>query len=124
MRYLLVILLIALSGCASARPWTKGEKAVLGWSIIACGADMFTTCKFLNNPDNYEMNPAMGKHPSKGKIVISASLSHLICVGISHWVPEITLPIIGKVNMRYSFLGGKAGFNTYLAINNAQLDWD
>jgi len=106
------------------RPWTKGEKTVLAWSVGAVVADMFTTCRMLDNPYNYEMNPVLGKHPSDGKVVAVLSLSHIVCVAISHWVPEIDLPIIGKVNMRYSLLGSKAALNTYYSINNAQLDWD
>ena len=108
---------------AETKPWTKGEKTVLAWSIAAVAADMFTTCRMLDNPYNYETNPALGRHPSDGKVVVYLSISHIVCVAISHWVPEITLPIIGKVNMRYSLLGSKAALNTYYAIGNTQLDW-
>ena len=106
------------------RPWTEGEKTVLVWSVAAVAADMFTTCRMLDNPNNYEMNPWLGEHPSDGKVVAVLSLSHLAMVIISHWVPEITLPIVGKINLRYSLLGSKAALNTYFAINNTQLDWD
>ena len=105
------------------RPWTQGEKTVLWWSVLAIIADMFTTCRMWDNPNNYETTGGLGEHPSDGKVVAVLSLSHIVCVAVSHWVPEITLPIIGKVNMRYSLLGSKAALNTYYAIGNTQLDW-
>ena len=73
---------------AETKPWTTGEKTVLAWSIAAVAADMFTTCRMLDNPYNYEMNPALGRHPSDGRVVLHLSISHLICVAISHWVPR------------------------------------
>ena len=122
----MIVGVIFLSGCghlSTPRPWTTGEKVTLGWSVLASAADAYTTTQALNNPYNYEANPLIGKHPSDGKVVVYLSISHIVCVAISHWVPEITLPIIGKVNMRYSLLGSKAALNTYYAIGNTQLDW-
>ena len=128
MRYLIgIILLSSLVGCGhmpTPRPWTTGEKITLGWSVLASAADMYTTTQALNNPYNYEVNPIITKHPSNGRVIITLGLSQLIAVGISHWYPDLELPLIGKVNMRYGFLGFKAVVNTGCAINNAQLDWD
>ena len=103
------------------RPWTEGEKTVLVWSCLAVIADMYTTCRFLDNPYNYETNPYLGKHPSDSAVIITLSLSHLALLAISHWVPEINLPIVGKINTRYSLLGTKATLNTYFTINNTTL---
>ena len=128
MRYLIgLILLISFTGCASLptpKPWTTGEKVMLGWSIAASAADAYTTTQALNNPNNYEVNPIMGKHPSNGRVIATIGLSQLIALAVSHWYPYIDLPLIGRVNMRYGFLGFKAVLNTGCAINNSQLDWD
>ena len=126
MKYpLIIILLMTITGCATApRPWTPGEKTVLGWSVLASALDGYTTIQFLKNPNNYEVNPIMGKHPSNGKVIITLGLSELIAVAISHWYPVIDFPLIGKVNMRYGLLGMKAMVNSACAINNTQLDWD
>ena len=60
------------SACAAPRPWTKGEKAVLIWSTLATAADAYTTTQALNNPNNCEMNPILGKYPSDGKVIAVA----------------------------------------------------
>ena len=120
-----LIIILSLSGCATTpRKWTAGEKVTLGWSVLASIADGYTTTRFLNNPDNYEMCPYIGKHPSNEKVIVFLSLSQLIATGLAHWYPDLELPFIGKVNMQYGLLGTKAVLNTGCAINNTQLDWD
>lgn len=116
-----ILLMPWICRAESPRPWTEGEKVVLAWSCLAVVADMYTTCRALDNPYNYEINPMLGRHPSDSNVIIQLSLSHLVLVAISHWVPEINLPIVGKINTRYSLLGTKATLNTYFAINNTTL---
>ena len=125
MKYIIgLILLVSFTGCASARPWTTGEKVMAGASILASFADAYTTCGALNNPNNSEANPIMGKRPSNGRVIVTIGLSELIALGVSHWYPVVDFPLIGKVNMRYGFLGMKTVINTGCAINNSRLDWD
>ena len=129
MKYLItLVLLISLVGCGhlpTPKPWTTGEKTMLGWSVLASAADAYTTVGALNNPYNYEVNPIMGKHPSNSRIIATICISELIAVAVSHWYPVIDFPLIGKVNMRYGFLGFKATVNTGCALNNRLLlDWD
>ena len=124
---ILIIGLMLMAGCghmSTPRPWTTGEKVMLGWSVLASAADYYTTTEALNNPDVYEANFFMGRHPSNGKVAIFIGVSELIAIAVSHWYPDIELPLIGKVNMRYGYLGAKAALNTGCAINNSQLDWD
>ena len=113
-----ILLLPFIVRAEAPRPWTEGEKTVLVWSCLAVVADMYTTCRGLDNPYNYEINPYLGRHPSDSRVIITLSLSHLALLAISHWVPEITLPIVGKINTRYSILGTKATANTVFAIHN------
>ena len=122
---ILIVGVILLAGCATTpRKWTTGEKVVLGWSLLATVADGYTTTQALNNPDNYEANPLLGKHPSDGKVFIFLGVSELIAVALAHWYPDVKFPLIGRVNMRYGYLGAKAALSTGCAINNSQLDWD
>lgn len=124
---ILIVGVMFLAGCGhtpTPRPWTTGEKMTLGWSVLASAADAYTTTQALNNPYNYEVNPLMGKHPSDGKVVIFLGVSQLVAIALAHWYPDVEFPLIGKVNMRYGFLGTKAVINTGCAINNYQLDWD
>lgn len=115
------LILFLCAGCATSgntgmwyhpRAWTDGEKAVLVWSILAVGADMFTTCQFLSNPNNYEINPYMTARPSNGRVVITLSLSHLALIAVAHYNPSC----------RYALLGSKATVNTVFAVHNSTLE--
>ena len=107
----LCLFLFLLSGCATTpRPWTPQEKTLLAWSILAVGADMITTNQALSKPGHYEINPYLTKHPSKGRVIITLSLSHLVLIGITHFYPSLRVP----------FLGGKAFINTAAAIHNSR----
>ena len=65
---LLVVYILLITGCAS-RPWTKEEKQLLGLSCLTTVADMVTTFEGLEN-GNKELNPIMGEHPSKERVVV------------------------------------------------------
>ena len=125
-KIIVIISLLSLCSCVTAnpKPWTNGEKAVLVWSTLAAGADAYTTCRYNDNPNNYEMNPLLGRHPSDQKVIVFLSISQFLSVAFSHWFSEIELPLIGKVNTRYGLLGTKATLNTYFTIRNSQLDWE
>ena len=110
---LLLILILFIPGCAAPRPWTDGEKTILVWSVLAVGADIFTTCRALDNPYNYEINPYMSAHPSDGRVIITFSLTHLALITVAHFNPTL----------RYTLLGSKAALNTGFAIHNTTLDW-
>ena len=96
---------------AEPRPWTDGEKALLFWSTVATLADGYTTCRMLDDPDNWERNPILGKHPDNEQVVIYLSISQIVTVIIAHFWPD----------MRKYLLGGKACIDTGCAINNYNL---
>ena len=58
MKKTLIIAVILLSGCS----WSKSDIAWGVASTLATGADFYTTSEFLENQNNYEMNPILGKH--------------------------------------------------------------
>ena len=108
----IILILILMTGCIHVRPWTPQEKALLGASWVAAGADYSTTRNALENPNNYEINPIMGEHPSDTGLVTYMLSSQIIATGLAHFFPKY----------RKMLLGGKTVVNTACAINNSQLD--
>ena len=98
-----------MSSCA----WSTTDKTLLGASILATVADGYTTCRALDNPDNYEVNLLLGKHPSKEKVVIYLGITETLTIALAHIFPRL----------RPWLLGGKTLLNTACAINNSQLEW-
>jgi len=110
MKHITLILLIILSGCS----WSKSE---IRWGIETCvatGADIYTTTQMLNNPDNYERNPIMGRHPSNTKVITYMVSSQILALTVAHFVPK----------WRKWILGSKTVVNFGAAIHNTRLDWD
>ena len=96
MRQLLIILLlITLTGCAATpRPWTTAEKAMLGASFVAAGADAYTTVQGLNNGCS-EGNPIMGSSPSNATVIGFTVLVQLGFWAAAHFIPEHRMWILG-----------------------------
>jgi len=108
---LLFIAILLLSGCAS---WTPQERILGGVSCLAAAADGYTTIRFLDNPNNWEMNPILGKHPSDTEVITYMMASQLAVLIIAHFCPKY----------RSWLLGGKTTVNLGFAIHNTTLDWD
>lgn len=115
-----ILLLPWITRAEEPRPWTPSEKGFLYWSILASVADMYTTCRAMDQEGVYEINPIMHRHPSDGEVVLVLGLSQIAIICITHWWPDLELPIFGKINSRKAFLGSKAGLNSYLAITNTR----
>ena len=109
---LLGIMLLLISCAHSPRPWTNTEKAVAVASVIASAADCYTTTQFNNNPNNYEVNPLISRHPSDGRVIITMGITEGITLLVAHYWDDY----------RIWLLGGKAMLNTGLAIHNRTLD--
>ena len=110
MRYLLILILtLALMGCS----WSKFDIALGVTSTIATGADIYTTVHFLDNPNNHEWNPGLGRHPSDEQVILMLATTQGISLALAHFFPEL----------RPWLLGGKTIVNTSFAIHNYQLDW-
>lgn len=90
--YLIFLIIVLLfTGCASSRPWTKSEKVAAGYFILGHSADALSTEKMLENPNIYETNLILGKHPSDTKIAIYFSLTGIAALTISHFYPKLRL---------------------------------
>ena len=108
MKKTLIIAVILLSGCS----WSKSDIAWGVASTLATGADFYTTSEFLENPNNYEMNPILGKHPSNSEVFMVLATSQIIVLTIAHFCPTL----------RPYILGGKTAISGGWAIHNSQLD--
>ena len=109
MKYpLIIILLITLSGCASARPWTKSEKVMLIASCIAAGADAYTTIEGLNSGCS-EAQPVMGENPSNAMVIGFTGIIQAAFIVWAHYYPDYRMWI----------MGGKTVANTACAVWNS-----
>ena len=109
-KYFIIVCLL-LIGCAT-RPWTTQEKILLGASCLATVADTYTTTRFLDNEDNWEINPMLGRHPSDTKVVIYMFSSQMIVVLLAHYFPSLRIPLLGT----------KTVVNTGFALHNTTLE--
>jgi len=108
---------------AEPRPWSDDEKIMLIWSSAATLADMGTTIGFLGNSDNWEVNPILGHHPDPLAVITTLLITQAITATIAHFLPDLTLPLIGKVNMRHQLLYTKGSINASNACWNTRLEW-
>ena len=107
MKKTLIIAVVLLSGCS----WSKSDIAWGVASTLATGADFYTTSEFLENPNNYELNPILGKHPSSSEVFMVLATGQVITLTLAHFFPKL----------RPYLLGGKTAINTGFAIHNTQL---
>ena len=107
MKTLFILLLVALTGCASVRPWTTEEKVLLAASCLAVAADMTTTLDGLNN-GNWETNPMMGEYPSDSQVVLTMAATHAVFIIVAHYWSDF----------RVWILGTKTGVNAGFAFHN------
>jgi len=108
MKYLSVILILILTGCA----WSKAEKQLLTASWLAFGADLWVSENKLDNPHNHENYFTLGKHPNDTKLITYGLTSQTGVTILAHFMPK----------WRKWLLGGKTILNTGCAIHNSRLD--
>lgn len=110
--YIFILILISFSCAHKSEPWTTTEKTFAVASVLATAADTYTTLNMLDNPNNYEMNPIMGKHPSDGRVILTMAATELILLAICHYYKDL----------RLFLLGSKTVINSYWAIHNNKLE--
>ena len=83
-----VLLLIAFASSAQAE-WTKRQRDLELTYQILHFVDWRQTRHLSGNPDDYyEVNPIMGRHPSKQTVDAYFAASSLAHVGISAMLPD------------------------------------
>lgn len=77
----LVLFVALLSPLAQAGGWSTADKVMGGvWGGIHA-IDCAQTLKIARNPDEYkELNPLLGEHPSKGKVIAFCVLTPIMHV--------------------------------------------
>ena len=108
---------------AEPRPWTDDDKVLLTWGALGALADIYTTTQFLNNPNNWETNRALGRHPDALAVVSYIAAEYLISVTIGYFLPVINVPIFGKIDLRQQLLYNRASRYTSNSCWNTRLDW-
>ena len=107
--FVLLTMLLIVS-CAGRKPLTKsqwvGEAA---WQAIHV-LDWGQTLSIADNPDEYhELNPLIGRHPSRGKVNTYMLASALIHPLITYAIPT---------EYRWYWLGGTLTLSSACVINN------
>ena len=111
---IMIISLVFLTSCATIkppRPWTKNEKIGAAFFVAGHLADTYTTIQHQNYPEIYEINPALGKHPSDSKVYMYMGATGAIGLLIAHYFPNLRLPICI----------GYGGLGFYMAWGNYKL---
>ena len=111
---MVLVTLVLLPGCASLpkpRPWTTEEKVLLAVSVLAAGADLYTTKQMLDRGYD-EINPLIGKHPTDTELMIKFPICALSYWCLCHYLPQV----------RTGLLGCKITINTGFAIHNNGLE--
>lgn len=112
-KYIILILLL-LTSCAHNKDlgWSNIDKTLLATSVLATAADAYTTINMLENPNNYEVNPLMGKHPSNSQVIITMAITEILFIIVVHYFKDY----------RKFILGSKIVVNTGCALHNKGLE--
>src|SRR5690242_250331 len=89
---------LALLMCAATPALAQRQRPVLDWSsghkwgaAAAVGAIMLdcgSTLVRLNDPQMYEKNPLLGRHPSDVRVVATCAAGTAITLGLAHLIGE------------------------------------
>lgn len=103
----LLLVLCSHALCGAAEPWDKTDKTLLATGLVLKTVDYFQTQEVARDPDRWEVNPVMGKHPSRGKVNRYFAVSAIVQWGVAHFLPS---------SWRKPWLGfwiGVSGTNVY-----------
>jgi len=112
-----LLILFFLPANLFSSEWNKSDTIrEVGWQIIHF-IDWKQTLYIADNPDEYyEINPILGKHPSKGKIngyMIISSISH---AGISYLLPPKYREIFQYISIGVSSVAVISNFNVGIQV--------
>lgn len=109
-----MFLIICSSGCAS---WTKGDLARQAGYTVLHVVDWQQSREIASNDDFYELNPVLGKDPSREEVDLYFATSYLFVTGVAHVLP-------GKWRQvwQYTIIGvefANVGRNYYLGLRGS-----
>ena len=111
----LIMIVISLTSCITLparKPWTKWDKALGAFYLAGHTADALTTERALDNPNNYEMNPILGKHPSDTEIAVYMAGTTILVLIVADRIPRIRKPLLLMLGI----------IGTTWAVHNSRLD--
>ena len=116
----MLVLIMACSGCSSARPYTRSERTALAHALVGQSLDVVTTDAALQSGQMREANPIWGDPDNAMPILIGKAavlgLVWLYC----EWRPQDRKSV-------WTILGvfgyGAAAWNTYQMIDNDVNPW-
>ncbi|MBW2003059.1 MAG: hypothetical protein JRI72_00380 [Deltaproteobacteria bacterium] len=114
---LIILIIIYLTSCAgypghhNYRSWTRTEKIMLAGSWVAAGLDYYTSERAFDTPENHELNPVIGDHPTDTELAVALLTSQIVVTIMAHCFPK----------WRKWLLGGKAAINSACVWNNYNL---
>lgn len=65
---LLIITLAALCGAARAQSWTDEQRTLGAMYLTAHAIDWAQTRQIIREPGMWELNPILGRHPSRARV--------------------------------------------------------
>ena len=106
------IIFLLFIGCAGYKPTPLTTNQIVGevaWQAIHV-VDWGQTLDIADNPNEYqEVNPLMGKHPSRGKVNIYMASSALLHPLVTYLIPH---------KWRWYWIGGTIVTSGACVINN------
>ena len=112
MKWLLIVTFI-FSGCAyTPDKWTKKQIILQGTATALSVIDWGQTLDIVDRPEYYEINPIIGKHPSRADVNRYFACSVILKVLITHILPS---------EYRKYWLGGNILISGYFVNNNYQI---
>lgn len=115
---ILIILPLFFANCSGLnhsfkkKKWDQVDTELAITSSIMTSLDIYSTVKMLENPNNWEMNPIMGRRPSKNRIYFTMGLTQALILGLTYILP----PKLRKVLLGTKIIANKYGFIKNLTL--------
>lgn len=90
-----IIIISMLTGCAPKYAYDNTDKMLMASMVATQIADGHTTSRALENPNNMEANPLLGRNPSDSQIIITK----VIATGIILWLASKMEPKQRKLTL-------------------------
>jgi len=94
MKSLLIITIILFSTSVhAADPWSKQDIALESTYLVLHALDLGQTLDIARQPDKYyELNPILGRHPTKSDVYAYFLTTAMVHIGVTHWLPARCRP--------------------------------